>query len=57
MLIGRKKKPELIAQAQSLLNQLNLWKYKDRHPSSLSGGQKQRLTLAVALMQDTFIKR
>lgn len=53
MLIGRKKEPELVAQAQSLLNQLNLWKYKDRHPASLSGGQKQRLTLAVALMQDT----
>ena len=35
--------------AVSLLEQLDLGKYLDRHPQSLSGGQKQRLAIACAL--------
>ena len=35
--------------AISLLSQLDLGEYLDRHPQSLSGGQKQRLAIACAL--------
>lgn len=37
-------------QALTLLNKLNILKYKDRHPMSLSGGQKQRVAIASALL-------
>ncbi|MDI6644038.1 MAG: energy-coupling factor transporter ATPase [Methanobacteriaceae archaeon] len=36
-------------QIQSVLDSMNLWQLKDRHPHSLSGGEKQR-TLISALM-------
>ena len=53
MTVGKKASPELVKKAERILEDLDLWQYKDRHPASLSGGQKQRLTLAVALIQDT----
>lgn len=37
------------AQALKLLEKLNIFAYKDRHPMSLSGGQKQRVAIASAL--------
>ncbi|MGX7419453.1 ABC transporter ATP-binding protein [Carnobacterium gallinarum] len=53
LLVGQKKTSEKLAQAEELLKELGLWKYRKRHPASLSGGQKQRLTIGVALMQET----
>lgn len=35
---------------QSVLERLNLKKYKERHPNTLSGGQKQRLAVAVSML-------
>lgn len=36
--------------ALDILNRLNIYEYKDRHPMSLSGGQKQRVAIASALL-------
>ncbi|MEO1644700.1 MAG: ATP-binding cassette domain-containing protein, partial [Chloroflexota bacterium] len=41
-----------IAEADNLLNQLNLLAYRDQHPLCLSGGQKQRTAIATALCTD-----
>ncbi len=38
--------------AESVLSDMDLWEYRDRHPNTLSGGQKQRLAIAVSLMMD-----
>ena len=53
VLLGKKVTPELLAKVEQLLTNLDLWKYRERHPASLSGGQKQRLSIAMALVQDT----
>ncbi|ACV63435.1 ABC transporter related [Desulfofarcimen acetoxidans DSM 771] len=53
MTLGKKLESTLLEKAEEILNELDLWEYRERHPASLSGGQKQRLTLAVALMQQT----
>lgn len=37
--------------AESILNQLGLLEFKNRHPATLSGGQKQRLVLGAAMMR------
>ncbi|MGE7114297.1 ABC transporter ATP-binding protein [Lysinibacillus sp. NPDC047702] len=44
--------PEETEKAGRILQQLQLWHLKDRHPATLSGGEKQRLVLAVGLMQN-----
>lgn len=36
--------------AEAILEQLQIFAYKDRHPMSLSGGQKQRTAIASALL-------
>ena len=36
-----------------LLKELELYKYKSRHPLSLSGGQKQRLAIASVLYKSS----
>lgn len=38
-----------IDRAESILNQLDLLAFKERHPMSLSGGQKQRVAIAGAI--------
>lgn len=38
-----------IQEVQNILERLQLWELKDRHPMSLSGGQKQRVAIASAL--------
>ncbi len=38
--------------AETVLQQFDLLKYKDRHPMSLSGGQKQRVAIAAAVLAD-----
>ncbi|NTW02202.1 MAG: energy-coupling factor ABC transporter ATP-binding protein [Oscillochloris sp.] len=53
--LGKKLTTELLAHAEQVLRDLDLWQYRERHPASLSGGQKQRLTIAVALAQETEI--
>ena len=41
--------------AERVLQELNLWPYRDAHPNTLSGGQKQRLAVAVAMVSDKSI--
>ncbi len=41
---------EELEDVRNVLEELGLWKYKDRHPNTLSGGQKQRLAVAVGMM-------
>lgn len=38
--------------AQEVLEKMDLWKFKDRHPMSLSGGQKQRTAISCAYLSD-----
>ena len=52
MTAGRKKSENEMEKADSILTELGLTEYKDRHPQSLSGGQKQRLVIACSLMKD-----
>ncbi|MDT2822393.1 energy-coupling factor ABC transporter ATP-binding protein [Enterococcus devriesei] len=52
LLLGTKKTAVEIAQAEKLLQELNLLEFKDQHPATLSGGQKQRLVFAVGLMRE-----
>ena len=47
---GLKVDEELKYKAEKILKKLDLYDYKDRHPSTLSGGQKQRLVLGVAII-------
>lgn len=37
---------------KKVLEKLNLWDIKDRHPMSLSGGQKQRVAIASVIMSN-----
>ncbi|MCR5215267.1 MAG: ABC transporter ATP-binding protein [Eubacterium sp.] len=37
---------------KKILEDFDLWEYRDRHPASLSGGQKQRVVLAAALLSN-----
>lgn len=48
----KKENPE---QACTILEQLDLLEYKERHPVSLSGGQKQRVAVATAIASDRSI--
>lgn len=52
LMLGGKETPETKEKAVQLLIDLDLYEYREQHPSTLSGGQKQRLALAVALMHD-----
>lgn len=49
---GTKDSPEKKEKAVQILAELDLYEYREQHPSMLSGVQKQRLALAVALMHD-----
>lgn len=40
------------ARAAKVLQELDLWKYRERHPMSLSGGQKQRVAIASAILAE-----
>lgn len=42
--------PAVIAQADRVMDDLDLTAFADRHPMSLSGGQKQRVAIGSALM-------
>ena len=46
--LGKKKTAERKETSLSLLREMGLSDFMDRHPASLSGGQKQRLLLALA---------
>lgn len=46
--LGKKKTAERKETSLSLLREMGLSDFVDRHPASLSGGQKQRLLLALA---------
>lgn len=50
LLLTHEREEDAAERAESLLRELDLWAFRDRHPASLSGGQKQRLTFAVGLM-------
>jgi len=52
LMLGSKEAPERKKKAVQILMELDLYEYREQHPSTLSGGQKQRLALAVALMHD-----
>ncbi len=52
MTAGRKKNENEMEKAVSILTELGLIEYQERHPQSLSGGQKQRLVIACSLMKD-----
>ena len=47
---GIANKKERIELAESLLNQTNLWKYRNRKLGTFSGGMKQRFGIAQALI-------
>lgn len=47
ILIGMEE--ENIETAKEILNDLNIFSFKDRHPMSLSGGQKQRVAIASGI--------
>ena len=44
-------KEQNTSQAERILQRLDLFQFKDRHPMALSGGQKQRLCIARALLK------
>lgn len=46
--LGRKETEDLKEASRSLLREMGLSDFSERHPASLSGGQKQRLLLALA---------
>jgi iron(III) transport system ATP-binding protein len=46
----RISKPEALAKAQTALEQVKMWEYRDRLPAQLSGGQQQRVAIARALV-------
>lgn len=37
-------------QIETVLTELDLWRWRDRHPMALSGGQKQRLAVATSVL-------
>lgn len=39
--------------AETILKELNLYQFKERHPMSLSGGQKQRVAIASIICQNS----
>ena len=49
---GHKVTPEFERRAQALLQSMNMWDCRDRHPFSLSGGQMQKLTLMMAYLSE-----
>lgn len=52
ILLHAKYSEEQIERARNILKLLELYEYKDAHPSTLSGGQKQRLSIACAILSD-----
>lgn len=52
LILGSKESPEIREKAGQILTELDLYEFREQHPSTLSGGQKQRLALAVALMHE-----
>ncbi|WP_329886210.1 ABC transporter ATP-binding protein [Pseudoramibacter faecis] len=50
LLLGTKCDVENLELAKNLLENMQLYDYKDSHPASLSGGQKQRLAVCCALL-------
>lgn len=51
--LGSSKDEKQREKGVSLLKQMGLLEYLQRHPASLSGGQKQRLCIAVACMKNS----
>lgn len=47
--VQRRSKNDALAQAEELLNKVNLIERKDAYPRELSGGQKQRIAIVRAL--------
>lgn len=52
LILGMRNREHADEDAERILRELNLWKYRARHPASLSGGEKQRVAIAVALVQE-----
>lgn len=52
LLTGFKEDDSLTKKAEDILEELALYQFVEKHPSTLSGGQKQRLALGVALIYD-----
>lgn len=50
--ITHQKTPENIEYAEKLLNDYDLYKFKDKHPSELSGGMRQRAALIRTLVMN-----
>ena len=50
--IARKNTPEQIAYAEKLLDDYDLYKFKDKHPGELSGGMRQRAALIRTLVMN-----
>lgn len=46
----RVERAEALKRAQTALEQVKMWEYRDRLPSQLSGGQQQRVAIARALV-------
>lgn len=51
LLLGNEKQPQIMEDAECLLEQMGLAHLKARHPMTLSGGEKQRLALAIGLIR------
>ena len=49
---GHAVTPEFEAKTEALLESMDMWECRDKHPFSLSGGQMQRLTLMMAYLSD-----
>jgi len=47
--VQRRRRDEVIAEAETLLDKIGLREKRDEYPSRLSGGQKQRVAIARAL--------
>lgn len=53
--LGQSKRSIDNERVREVLENLGLWKLRDKHPASLSGGEKQRLTIAIGVLMDTSI--
>jgi ABC-type polar amino acid transport system ATPase subunit len=49
MVVQKRKKAEVVAEAEILLQKVGLIEHKDHYPNQLSGGQKQRAAIARML--------
>ena len=52
LIVQKRPKDEVIAEALALLDQVGLAEKRDQYPYELSGGQQQRVGIARALMQE-----